>query len=134
MNKQIIIASLKARPVRTTVSILAVALEVALILLVVGFISGAATETGKRIEGVGADIIIQPPNASFIFAFNNSSLPRAYGKKFAEIEGVKAVAPILMMTNTKSSGLEMIYGIEPTNFDAVTGGFRYLKGRLFEEN
>jgi putative ABC transport system permease protein len=134
MNKQIIIASLKARPVRTTVSILAVALEVTLILLVVGLISGASTETGRRIEGVGADIIIQPPNASLIFALNSASIQRAYSAKFAEVEGVKAVAPVLTMTNAKSTGLEVIYGIEPASFDAVTGGFKYIKGRLFQEH
>ena len=134
MTSHIIIASLKARPVRTTVSILAVSLEVALILLVVGMISGAATETARRIEGVGADIIIQPPNASYLFALNSSPMPRAYAGKFAEVEGVKAVAPILTLTNSKSTGLEVIYGIEPDTFDAVTGGFRYLKGRLFQSH
>jgi putative ABC transport system permease protein len=133
MNKQIIIASLKARPVRTTVSILAVALEVTLILLVVGLISGASTETGKRIEGVGADIIIQPPNASLIFALNSASLKTAYAQKFAEFEGVKAVAPVLTMTNAKGTLPEIIYGIEPASFDAVTGGFRFIKGGLFHE-
>jgi putative ABC transport system permease protein len=133
MNKQIIWASLKARPVRTTVSILAVALEVAMILLVVGFISGAASETGKRIEGVGADIIVQPPNASYIFALNNSPLRMGYAAKFAEFDGVKAVAPILTMTNSKSSGLEVIYGIDPASFDAVSGGLTYIEGRLFQD-
>ena len=134
MNKQIIIASLKARPVRTTVSILAVALEVTLILLVVGLISGASTETGKRIQGMGADIIIQPPNASLIFALNSASLKTAYAQKFAEVEGVKAVAPVLTLTNAKSTGLEIIYGIDPLSFDRVTGGFRYIKGGLFREH
>jgi putative ABC transport system permease protein len=133
MNKQIIWASLKARPVRTTVSILAVALEVTMILVVVGLISGAASETGKRIEGVGADIIVQPPNASYIFALNSSPLRIAYAPKFAEFDGVKAVAPILTMTNSKSSGLEVIYGIDPPSFDAVSGGLTYLKGQLFQD-
>ena len=59
MNKQMIIAGLKARPVRTTVSILAVALEVILILVVVGLTSGISDETGRRTEGVGADILLQ---------------------------------------------------------------------------
>src|SRR5689334_21450708 len=127
MNKQIILARLKCRPVCTTVSILAVALEVAMILLVVGFISGAATETGKRIEGVGADIIVQPPNASYIFALNSSPLRMGYAPKFAEFDGVKAVTPILTMTNSKSSGLEVIYGIDPASFDAVSGGLTYLE-------
>ena len=131
MNSQIIFASLKARPVRTTVSILAVALEVALILVVVGLTSGAAGETGRRIEGVGADILVQPPNSSYIFAFNSSPMPLAYGPKFAETEGVKAVAPILTMVNSKSSGFEVIYGIDPPSFDAVSGGLTYRTGRLF---
>ena len=52
MNKQMIIAGLKARPVRTTVSLLAVALEVVLILVVVGLTSGISDETGRRTEGV----------------------------------------------------------------------------------
>jgi putative ABC transport system permease protein len=120
--------------VRTTVSILAVALEVALILVVVGLITGAATETGKRIEGVGADIIVQPPNASYIFALNSSPMPMAYSAKFAEIEGVKAVAPVLTMTNSKSSGLEVIYGIDPPSFDSVSGGLTYIEGRLFKDH
>jgi putative ABC transport system permease protein len=133
MNKQIIWASLKARPVRTIVSVLAVALEVALILLVVGLISGAVTETGKRIEGVGADIIVQPPNASLIFALNSSAMPQELGPKFAEFDGVKAVTPVLTMSNVKSTGVEIVYGIEPVSFDAVTGGFTYLKGGPFKE-
>jgi len=39
MNKKMIMAGLAARPVRTTVSILAVALEVTLILVVIARIS-----------------------------------------------------------------------------------------------
>ena len=66
MNKQIIMASLRARPVRTAVSILAVALEVTLILVVVGLTTGITSETGKRVEGVGGDIMLQAPNSSII--------------------------------------------------------------------
>ena len=45
-----IIAGLAARPVRTLVSVLAVALEVTLILVVVGLTTGISTETAKRTE------------------------------------------------------------------------------------
>ena len=45
MYKKIIVAGLAARPVRTTVSILAVALEVILILVVVGLTAGISNET-----------------------------------------------------------------------------------------
>src|SRR5206468_2543427 len=84
MNKQMIIAGLKARPVRTTVSILAVALEVILILVVVGLTSGISDETGRRTEGVGADILLQPPNSSLFLALSNTTMPIALRDKLRE--------------------------------------------------
>src|SRR5437899_11445947 len=68
MNKKMTIAGLAARPVRTTVTILAVALEVTLILVVVGLTSGISYENGKRTEGVGADILFKPPNSMLILS------------------------------------------------------------------
>src|SRR5688572_33508324 len=109
MNGQMILAGLKARPVRTTVSILAVALEVTLILVVVGLTTGISNETGKRIEGVGADIMFQPPNSSILLAMNTATMPATVGDKLAEVEGVKAVAPILHIMNSQG-GLDIIYG------------------------
>src|SRR6266478_6127135 len=81
MNKKMIMAGLAARPVRTTVSILAVALEVALILIVVGLTTGISEETAKRTEGVGADIMFQPPNSSLFLAINNATMPLALEAK-----------------------------------------------------
>src|SRR6267143_997190 len=131
MNKKMIMAGLAARPVRTTVSILAVALEVTLILVVVGLTSGISYETGKRTEGVGADIMFQPPNSSLILAINNSTMPMALANKIKEVEGVKAVDPVQTLVNS-SSGLEIIYGIDPQKFDAVTGGVIWHKGGYFK--
>src|SRR5215470_16221599 len=130
MNKQMIIAGLAARPVRTTVSVLAVALEVMLILIIVGLTTGIANETGKRTEGVGADIMFQPPNSSLLLALSNSTLPIAVGDKIREIEGIKAVTPIQLQVN-QSAGLEVIYGIAPETFDQITGGFTWKQGGSF---
>jgi len=132
MNKKIIIAGLAARPVRTTVSILAVALEVTLILIIVGLTNGITNETGKRTEGVGADIMFQPPNSSLLLALSNSTLPMAFADKIREIDGVKAVAPVQLQVNS-SAGLEVIYGIDPKTFDQITGGFTWDKGSSFSE-
>ena len=130
MTKKIIIAGLAARPVRTTVSVLAVALEVMLILIIVGLTTGITNETGKRTEGVGADIMFQPPNSSLLLALSNSTLPIAVGDKIREIEGIKAVAPVQLQVNS-SAGLEVIYGIDPETFDQITGGFTWQQGRSF---
>src|SRR5213594_3912379 len=122
MNKQMIIAGLKARPVRTTVSLLAVALEVVLILVVVGLTAGISDETGKRTEGVGADILFQPPNSSLFLALSNSTMPVAIADKIRAVAGVKAVAPVQTQVNS-SAGLEIIYGIDLDKFNEITGGF-----------
>src|SRR3989441_682153 len=130
MNKQMIIAGLKARPVRTTVSLLAVALEVVLILVVVGLTSGISDETGRRTEGVGADILLQPPNSSLFLALSNTTMPIVLRERLRELPGIKAISPVQTLVNS-SAGLEIIYGIEPDTFDAVSNGFIWHKGRLF---
>src|SRR5438876_2741486 len=130
MNKQMIIAGLKARPVRTTVSLLAVALEVVLILVVVGLTSGISDETGRRTEGVGADILLQPPNSSLFLALSNTTMPIVLRERLHELPGIKAIAPVQTLVNS-TAGLEIIYGIEPDTFNAVSNGFIWHKGRLF---
>src|SRR5215475_12252417 len=99
MKAKIIFAGLKARPVRTTVSVLAVALEVILILVIIGLANGISSETGKRTEGVGADILLQPPNSSLLLALSASTMPIALRDKIREIDGVKAVAPVQTLVN-----------------------------------
>jgi putative ABC transport system permease protein len=132
MNKQMIIATLKARPVRTTVSILAVALEVILILVVIGLTTGLSTETGKRTEGVGADIFLQPPNSSLLLSLSTSTMPLAIQDKLREIDNVDLIAPVQTLVNS-SAGLEVIYGIEPASFEAMGQGFIWHQGGMFKD-
>src|SRR5262245_24466109 len=132
MNRKLMVAGLAARPVRTTVSIMAVALEVILILTIVGVANGITDETGRRPQGVGADIMFQAPNSSLLLALSNSSLPITLGSKIREVDGVKAVAPVKIQVNS-SAGLEIIYGIEPMTFDQISGGFIWHAGRMFSD-
>jgi putative ABC transport system permease protein len=131
MKWQIIFSGLRARPVRTGVTILAVSLQVALILVIVGLTTGTANEIGKRVAGVGADIMFQPAGADVLLAANSATLKVAYGAQIAEKENVQSVAPVLVKIST--SPLVNISGIEPTSFDAVSGGLVYKSGRVFSE-
>jgi putative ABC transport system permease protein len=63
MMGELIARNLLHRPMRTFIGVMAVAVEVALVVLIVGLTSGLLTETAKRIEGIGADIMVQPPAA-----------------------------------------------------------------------
>jgi putative ABC transport system permease protein len=133
LNRQMIFASLISRPVRTLVSILAVALEVTLILVIVGLTTGMTNDSGKRIVGVGGDVILQAPNSSIILSFSSASMPVQIGEKIArDIPGVKAVTPVVIQTNSEG-GLETVYGIDPNSFQAVGGPLVFLKGGLFKQ-
>jgi putative ABC transport system permease protein len=130
MKKQMILAGLGARPVRTTVTILAVALEVVLILVIIGLTTGITQETAKRTEGVGAELMVQPSGSGVILALSENSMPLKIGDKLRELNGVKAVAPVMIKMNVEG-GIETIFGIDE-HFTDVTGGFSWHHGELFK--
>jgi putative ABC transport system permease protein len=127
-----ILQNIMHRPIRTVVSILAVAIEVSMVMLVVGLTSGLLHETAKRVEGVGADILVQPPGASYFFGLTQAPMPIKIGDRLAEIPRVYGVAPALFQFNS-SGGINIIYGIEMESFDRVTGGFVYHSGGPFND-
>ena len=63
MVNRLILANLAARPVRTVLSVTAVAVEMILILLVVGLTHGMLEESANRTVGVGAEIMVQPQSS-----------------------------------------------------------------------
>ena len=132
MNTEIILANFAHRPVRTCVSMLAVAIEVSLILVVIGLVTGITTETGERTASVGGDIMFQPQGAALFLGLNSSVMPVEIGDLIAEMDGVRAVAPVVTQFNLQN-GFDVVYGFEPESFDAVSGGLRFLDGRIFGE-
>jgi putative ABC transport system permease protein len=122
--------NLAARPLRCFLSIVAIAIQVVLVLLIVGMTSGVVADWGKRVEGVGADILVQPPNASIFFAFSSAVMQESLGDEIEKLPGVDDVAPTLMMTDPKS--LMVIYGIDYSRFNALSKGFIFRSGRPFE--
>jgi putative ABC transport system permease protein len=131
MMGELVVRNLLHRPLRTMVGVMAVAVEVALVVLIVGLTSGLLTETAKRIEGIGADIMLQPPAASIFLGFSGSPMPIKIGDKLAQMKYVQAVAPALLQFNS-TGGVEVIYGIDPESFRAVSGGFVFLQGHDME--
>ena len=122
--------NLAARPLRCSLSILAIAIQVVLVLMIVGMTSGVIADWGKRVEGVGADILVQPPNASIFFAFSNAVMQESFGDEIEKLPSVDVVAPALMMTDPKT--LMVIYGIDYKRYNALSKGFIFRAGRPFE--
>jgi putative ABC transport system permease protein len=130
MNTQIIVAGLKARPVRTAVGLLAVTLEIVLILLLVGLTNGGIADSGDRIAGVGGEIIFKSADSSYVLGMNNAVLPESMADDIAKVEGVKVVAPIVAQTEV-GGGFTMIWGVEPRTFEGMSGGLTFLDGKWF---
>jgi len=132
MNTQIILAGLKARPVRTAVGVLAVTLEVVLILLLVGLTNGAITDSGTRIASAGGEIMFMDTGSSMIVGLSDATLPVSLAEPIAKVEGIKVVAPILAKTES-TGGFTMIWGIDPPSFEAMSGGLTFLEGKMFTQ-
>lgn len=131
MMGHLVLRNLMHRPLRTFIGMTAVAVEVALVLLIVGLTSGLLTETAKRIEGIGADIMLQPPAASIFLGFSGSPMPIKIADKLQEMKYVRSVSPVLLQFSL-STGVDVLYGIDRDSFRAISGGFVFLAGRDME--
>ncbi len=123
-------ANLWTRPIRSSLTLVAIGLQVFLVLFIVGLSGGVVREWGKRVEGVGADLFIQPPNSSIFFAFSKAVMPELLAARLLDVPGVAQVAPVLVTNDTV--GLNVIYGIDYQSFNSLSRGFEFLAGRPFE--
>jgi len=131
MMGQFVLNNLFHRPVRTLIGVLAIAVEVSLVVVIVGLTSGMLEETAKRIEGIGADIMVQAPSAQMFLVMSGSPMPVKIGDRLQEQRYVHYVTPAFLQFNT-SGGVETIWGIDPVTFRQVSDGFVFLEGRDME--
>jgi putative ABC transport system permease protein len=128
---QFVLSNLFHRPIRTLIGVIAIGVEVMLVVVIVGLTSGMLQETAKRIEGIGADILVQPPSAQIFIGMTGSPMPTKIGGRLEELKYVQSVAPALLQFNT-SGGVETIWGIDRDKFHQVSGGFVFLQGHDLE--
>ena len=131
MMNRMIVGNLVHRPLRSLISMVAVALEVTLILLIVGLCVGILQDQQSRTAGSGADVIVMPPGSSFIAGLTGSPMSIKVADILAKLPHVEKVAPVI--TNVSTAGtLEIITGIDLPSYEGLSGGFHYLKGGPFQ--
>ena len=131
MSADLVFSNIVARPMRSLATSLAVGLQVALLLLIVGLADGMIRENSKRMAGVGADIALQPPNSSLLLAASTAAMSVKIVDLVSTIEGVAAVTPIFLQFNT-TGGVGLIWGVDLKSFNQVSQGFIYLNGSGFQ--
>ena len=128
--KKLILSNLVYRPLRTLISIVAIAVEVTLILLIVGLSLGILNDNKDRTKGTGADIMVRPPGSSAIVSLGAVPVPAKIAEVLRKVPHVAAVAPVAAQTSSSGS-IEVIYGIDLGSFEALRP-FQYLEGGPFQ--
>ena len=126
-----IFGNLVHRPIRSLISIVAVALEVMLILLIVGLSLGLLNDSKSRTAGIGADVIVMPPGSSFIVGLTGAPMPIKIGEKLAQLPHVVTVAPVITQVST-AGAIEVIAGIDLASYEKLSGPFHYIEGGPFQ--
>ncbi len=129
MNKMIV-SNLAYRPLRSLISVFAVALEVTLILLIVGFALGMLNDSNARQKGIGADIMVKPPGSSNFAAFSSAPVSVKVGDVLLKQPHVVVVSPVVLQT---TNNIEVLYGIDLKSFEALGGPMRYVHGGAFQQ-
>jgi putative ABC transport system permease protein len=124
LNK-LIFANLTHRPVRTLLSVLAIAVEVTMILTLVGVSHGTLDSNAQRARGVGADIVIRPQNSQVMSSLNSAPMTD-------KMVGWLAQQPhFVLATGTVIHSLtfpDSITGLDFPAFNKMNGGFIYVEG------
>ena len=97
MINKMVVANLVQRPIRSLISISAVALEVILILMIVSFFYGQLNGSKASQVGVGADVMVQPPGSSALVGVNGASVPMKVGDKLRQLPHVVVAAPVIWL-------------------------------------
>ncbi len=127
MMNRLIVANLVHRPIRSLISIVAIALEVSLILLIAGLAYGIMNDSKNRTAGIGADVIVQPPGSSFLAGISGAPVPVKVADILRKMPHVTVVSPVIWQL-TSSGALEVIDGIDLPSFEALGGPFQYVAG------
>jgi putative ABC transport system permease protein len=131
MMNRMVVANLVHRPIRSLISIVAVALEVALILLIAGLSYGIMNDSRSRQAGVGADVIVQPPGSSNLAGISSAPVPVKVADILRQFPHVKVVSPVIWQLTT-AGAIELIDGIDLTSFEALGGPFQFVQGGPFQ--
>ena len=130
MNK-LVFANLLHRPVRSIISVLAVAIEVIMILSIVAIFMGMLNDQKARTNGIGADLMMRPSHASIMTGISGAPIPIKDAIAVRPLPHVAVVSPAITQFNTSPDDFGVIYGIDYDSFNALRP-FVFLSGGRFQ--
>lgn len=124
-------ANMMHRKTRTLVSVFAVAMSVATVMILVGLAEGTLNDIADRLQNVGADVLFQPPDASLLLGATSAVMPVKYVEIMKTVAGVKDVTPVLNWHVSQVKGESKainLWAIDAPSFERISGGFQMIEG------
>ena len=123
----IVISNIRQRPLRSAISILGVALGVALVMLFTGLSHGMSEDLQKRSSNVTAEIIFTRPGSLNAMA-SSANLSTKYVELLRKVEGVESVTPVIRYFYPSGTwGVDQVEGVEWDSFSKMNN-IRLVQG------
>jgi putative ABC transport system permease protein len=127
---QLVFANLLHRPLRSIISVFAVAIEVIMILSIVGIFMGMLNDQKQRTNGIGADLMMRPSGASYMNGIGGATMPVKFADVLRRLPHVAVVSPVNQSLSTSGS-VEVINGIDFASYNALKP-FVFIAGGPFQ--
>jgi hypothetical protein len=126
-------ASVWHRKPRAVLSILAVAIGIAMMVTMLALAHGTLGEVADRMSSVDADVLVLPSKASWFTA--RASFRKAHQQAIEQVQVdgqriVKQIIPVLWEDVVMAGKDQRMNGIDPADMPAFLGARRVLQGRL----
>lgn len=109
----LIAANIRQRPIRSLVSVIGVALGVALVMLFTGLARGMSNDLQRRSQNVRAEIMFTRPGTMNNVTSSTANLSTKYVERLQAIDGVQSAVPVILnIFQGGSFGFEQIEGVD----------------------
>src|ERR1043166_9448952 len=99
----LVASNIRQRPMRSAISVVGVALGVALVMLFTGLTRGMSNDLQRRATNVRAELIFMRPGAVQLTA-TTANLDTRYVDRLKQIEGIEEALPVIRHFNQGNKG------------------------------
>ena len=124
----LVTSNIRQRPLRSTISVIGVALGVALVMLFTGLARGMSNDLLQRSSNMRGEILFTRPG-SIQLTSSSTNLSTKYVERLRQIDGVESATPVIRYFYPSGSfGVDQIEGVEWNDF-AKMNNVRLVQGR-----
>src|SRR5437870_8230929 len=117
----LVTSNILQRPLRSIISVIGVALGVALVMLFTGLARGMSNDLQRRSSNVRGEIIFTRKGSIQVMS-SATNLSTKYVERLQPIEGVEAVTPVIRHIYASGGiGFDQIEGVEWNDFSRMNG-------------